>query len=561
MKLPLACVVALAFQEAPPPAPPLPVRFEVSVASSLRDEPLTGRLLVIVSKSAQPEPRRAISPSGPALFAVDLEALEPGETALVDEKSVGYPWPLRELPPGDYHVQALVNVYEEVRRSVGPPVWLHVNDGRQEPMGLAVGNLHGDVQRVHVGVGGEGGEGATVALEITHAIAPRPPPVDTAWVKHVSIGSAKLAQFWGRPTSIHATLLLPRGYAEHPDARYPVVYTFGHDVPFSFSTERPADASPDGAPVAIDPVRGVESGFDFQRAWTADGFPRLIAISFEQQTPFFPDSYSVDSENCGPYGAAMVEEVIPELERRFRIVAEPWARHVEGASTGGWQALALQLFHPDFFGGAWVLQPDPIDFRSYQLVDLYRDRNAFELPLGPFGAVERPFRRTVEGQPVWSVRQMSLFEEALGSRGRSGFQLEGWEAVFGPRGEDGYPRPLWDKRTGAIDRSIADSMRERGFDLRDHAQRDWKTLGPRLAGKLHFFAGDMDDFYLNLAVYRFEEFLRGATDPVSDAEFTYGRPKKGHGWHAFPWAEFVRRVAAAMRAHAPPASDGAWPGD
>ncbi|AHG93637.1 esterase (plasmid) [Gemmatirosa kalamazoonensis] len=267
----------------------------------------------------------------------------------------------------------------------------------------------------------------------------------------------------------------------------------------------------------------------------------------------------MNSANNGPYGDAIVEEVIPALEKQFRLVSAPWARHVEGASTGGWQTLALQLQHPDFFGGAWVLQPDPIDFRRWQLVDIYADTNAFVVQTGPFTTTERPFRRTTEGQVVWTNRQLSRFEDVLGSRGRSGYQIEAWEAVYGPTDADGYPKPLWDKRTGTIDRSVAAYMRDHGFDLRDYAQRNWATLGPQLAGKLHFFAGDMDDFYLNLAVYRFEEFLKSTTNPRSDATFTYGRPTKGHSWHAWTWADFVRQVGAVMKRHAPaghPALEG-----
>src|SRR5690606_11494387 len=235
-----------------------------------------------------------------------------------------------------------------------------------------------------------------------------------------------------------------------------------------------------------------ETGYDFHHAWSADDFPRMIAISFQQQTPYFPDSYSVNSANNGPYGDALVQEIIPALERQFRIRAEPAARLVEGASTGGWQALALQLKHPDYFGGAWIFQPDPIDFRRYQLVNIYEDENAFAVPNGPFTTIDRPFRRTVEGQPVWSLRQMSLFEAVLGSRGRSGWQLEGWEAVYGPVGDDGYPVPLWDKLTGEIDRDVAEYMRANGYDLRDYAERNWATIGPKLVGKLHFFLPDMD---------------------------------------------------------------------
>lgn len=512
-------------------------RFEVTVSAAAHPGPLTGRLVLIVADAAVPEPRFRLSPSGPALFGVDLEGLEAGAAAVVDERATGYPAPLSELPPGDYHAQAVVNVYEEVHRADGHTLWLPMNDGTVEFFTTAAGNLHSDPVPVHVGDGG------TVRIEIGNVIPPRPPPEDTEWLKHVRIRSEMLTAFWGRPVYIHATVLLPKGYDEDPERRYPSLYTLGHYTPFQFTT----DSTGVRRVGEINPVTGLESGYDFQKAWTSDGFPRLIAISFQQATPYFPDSYSVNSANNGPYGDVIVGEVIPWLEERFRILREPDARILEGASTNGWQALALLLRNPDFFGGGWILQPDPIDFRSYQLVDIYEDENAFSVPVGT-GTAERPFRRTVEGQVVWTVRQLSAFEDALGSRGRSGYQLEAWEAVYGPVGPDGYPVPLWDKRTGVIDRDVALYMREHGYDLRDHAERNWSVIGPKLAGKLHFFAGDMDDFYLNLAVYRFEEFARAAAAPESDATFTYGRPRKGHSWHAWTWAGMVRDIAAHVEA-------------
>jgi hypothetical protein len=519
-------------------------RFEVTIAVAARSTPVTGRLVLVIAQRREPEPRFTISPSGPALLAVDLEQLPPGRPHFVDSTALGFPGPLSQIPPGDYFVQAVLNVYEPVQRADGHRIWVHPNDGQQEVFQVAAGNLYSDVQPLRIGGPGNG----PVRVALTHLIPPAPRPSDTEWIRHLRIQSEKLTRFWGRPVYINATVLLPRGWAEHPEARYPSIYTLGHNVPFSFST----DSSRARGLGTLNPATGLETGFDFQRAWVSEGFPRFIAISFAQQTPYFPDSYSVNSANNGPYGDAIVEEIIPALEQRLRIIAKPYARLLEGASTGGWQTLALQLQHPDFFGGAWVLQPDPIDFRKDQLINIYADTNAFLLPAGPFTAVERPFRRSTEGQVVWTQRQMSRFEEVLGTRGRSGYQLEGWEAVYGPVGPDGYPKPLWNKLTGSIDREVATYWRERGFDLREFAERNWTTLGPKLVGKLHFFAGDMDDFYLNLAVYQFEDFLKRSASPHSDAEFSYGRPTKGHSWHAFPWSELVRRMAAHVKQHAPP---------
>jgi hypothetical protein len=249
--------------------------------------------------------------------------------------------------------------------------------------------------------------------------------------------------------------------------------------------------------------------------------------------------------------------VIPFLEKQFRIIGKPHARLIEGASTSGWQTLALQLRNPDFFGGAWVLQPDPIDFRHYQQTDIYADDNAFTAPTGQFIAAERPAKRTVTGQVLWTQREVSLFEEVLGTRGRSEFQLEGWEAVYGPVGPDGYPQPLWDKLTGKIDRRVAEYMRDNGYDLRAYAERHWASIGPKLIGKLHFFCGDMDDFYLNLGVYDFQEFLKSSTNPHYEGEFTFGRPLKGHSWHAWTWGELVRQMGDYVRRSTPPGEDAA----
>ena len=550
MRKQLICLLVLVMSVHVPAAAqqPRPPRFEITVSPTVRSAPLTGRLVLVVSRNAEPEPRLTVAPQGPAIFGVDLNQLRAGQPVVVDTTSLGYPMKLSALPVGDYYVQPVINVYEQVHRSDGKTIWVHMNDGTQEVFQIAAGNLYGPAQRVHLGTGG------TVRLVVDHVIAAEPRPGDNAWVKHERIESKKLTQFWGRPVYVNATILLPKGYDEHPGARYPTVFTLGHNVPFSFTT----DSTRVRGRGTINPVTGLETGYDFYRSWISDGFPRFIALSFEQQTPYFPDSYSVNSANNGPYGDAIVEEIIPELERRFRMIGKPYARLLEGASTGGWQTLALQLQRPDSFGGAWVLQPDPIDFRRDQLVNIYEDTNAFVVPNSQFTVTERPFRRTTEGQAAWSMRQLSLFEEVLGTRGRSGYQLEGWDAVYGPTDADGYPKPLWNKLTGTIDRSVATYWREHGYDLRDYLERNWATLGPKLAGKLHFFAGDMDDFYLNLAVYRMQDFLEHASNPKSDAPFVFGRPMKGHSWHAWTWAEVVRQMGEHVKRSAGPDDISAW---
>lgn len=546
----LPLVALAAFVTALAPAAAATPRFSITIARSAHAGPVTGRLVLAIAKAAQPEPRLLISPRGPALFAVDLDALAPGTATILDDKALGYPRSLADLPPGDYFAQAIVNVYEQVHRADGKTIWVHMNDGRVEFFSNAAGNLYSDVIPVHVG------ENGTISIDVNHVIADVPPLADTDWLKHVKIQSQLLTKFWGRPVFVHAHVLLPKGYAEHPDVRYPSIYTLGHGTaPLSFSTTPPRT----GAPNTINPTTGLESGYATYQAWSSDNYPRVIAITLEQQTPYFPDGYSVNSANNGPYGDAVVQEIMPELERRFRIIPKPYARQLEGASTSGWQSLAMQLQHPDFFGGAWIFQPDPIDFTRYQMTNIYADTNAFVVATGPFTAVERGFQRTTDGQTVISTRDLSRFEAVLGSRGRSGYQLEAWEAIYGPVGADGYPVPLWDKLSGHIDRDVATYMRDHGYDLRAYAEQRWPAIGGALVGKLHFSAGDMDDYWLNLAVYKFEDFLKTTANPHYEGDFVYGRPMKGHSWHADTWANFIRKVAASIAAAAPAGENtSAW---
>jgi putative esterase len=537
MRSRLLCVFVLALAAATTQAA---ARFDISFPASAEANPITGRLILILAKRGDPEPRMTLnSPIGPAIFGVDLDQTKPGQRVTLDARTLGSPVQLDKIPPGDYYAQAIIDRYTQVHRADGHTLWVPMNDGSIEWINTRTGNLYSDVKKIHLT------PNASITLE-TNRVMTNTPPADTEWVKHVKIQSRKLTRFWGHPIFIHATVLLPKGYAEHPNVRYPSVYTLGHGTPFSFSTD-PAN----GRNGETDAKTGLQSGYDFYQAWNSENFPRFIAITLEQRTPFFLDSYSVNSANNGPYGDAFVEEVVPDLEKQFRIISAPYARLIEGASTSGWQTLALQLRNPDFFGGAWVLQPDPIDFRHYQQTNIYEDDNAFTIDTGAFTTAERPMRRTLTGQTQWTQRQLSLFEAVLGSHGRSQFQLEAWEAVYGPVGSDGYPKPLWDKFTGKIDKEVANFMREHGYDLREYAQRNWATIGPKLIGKLHFFCGDMDDFYLNLAVYDFEAFLKSTANPHYEAEFTYGRPMKGHSWHAFPWQELVRRMAEHVRRNAP----------
>ena len=338
----------------------------------------------------------------------------------------------------------------------------------------------------------------------------------------MKIQSDLLTEFWGEPVDIGATLLLPAGNDDHPDVQYPAIYVQGHfslAAPFGFFTS-PVVETERAREQRL--LRGVETGYELFQSWTAHDFPRLVAVTFQHPTPYFDDSYAVNSANNGPYADALMTELIPSLEEQFRFIPGGYARLLTGGSTGGYEALALQVNYPRDFAGAWIFYPDPVDFRRLFTINIYEDHNTFYAP--GFGFRPLPYaHRLPDGQPVQSVHQLSQLARALGSRGRSCDYLEAWEAAFGPVGDDGYLRPLWDKKTGAIDQEVA-AYRGEHYDLSHRLKQEWPEIGRDLAGKIRVYCGDMDHYYFNLSVTR----LRGQLNTLSR-----GRPgSKG----ALPYA-------------------------
>jgi hypothetical protein len=337
-------------------------------------------------------------------------------------------------------------------------------------------------------------------------------------VRFTKIRSEALSEFWGRDMYIGANVLLPAGYADEPDRSYPVLFLMGHfpgtRAPFSYSDE-PSEAGGSGR------------GAGFSDFWRSADSPDMVVVTIRDANPFYDTGHSVNSANVGPYGDALLDELIPHLENEYRIVPEPWARVLAGGSTGGWEALAVQILNPDDFGGSWGWCPDPVDFHDYQLVDVYEDDNAYRSG-GPWVYVERPNNRRTDGTIVTTIRQEMGYERAVGPNGRSGGQWAIWEALFSPVGDDGFAQPIWDRVTGEIDHDVAEYWRE-NWDLTHHLTTNWDSLGPRLAGKLHIAVGDMDSYYLNNAVERMEEAVAELSNPTPDIEFEYGR-KKPHCW-------------------------------
>jgi hypothetical protein len=549
---PLACAASVA-------APSLAAqatgpRFELSFPAAAHAAPITGRLLLFLSQDSSSEPRfqgGSLGANAP-FFGTDVDHLTPGASARIDVATRGFPIAsLRDLPAGDYSVQAVLNVYTQVHRSDGHTIWVHLDQWEGQQFATSPGNLVSPVQRVHI----DPHSSRTIHIALTKVLPPEPEPVDTKWIKHVKIQSALLTKFWGHPMYLGAVVLLPRGYDEHPGVHYPVDYEQDHfstAPPYHFQSEpvTPADSNVVGHRAWIVNLRRGE-GYRLFQDWTSDDFPRMLMVTFLHPTPYFDDSYAVNSANNGPYGDALMTELIPYIESHFRIIRQPYARVLSGGSTGGWESLALQLHHPEFFGGAWVYYPDPIDFTRWALVDIYKDDNAYHPPGARWVIPDRPMFRSTDGQVLITERQQGQLESVLGSHGRSGEQQEAWEAVYGPVGADGYPKPLWNKATGAIDRSVAEYMRDHGYDLGAYLRSNWPTLGPQIVGKLHFYAGDMDNFYLNMAVYQVEDFLKTTKNPHYTGSFEYGRPLKGHGIRPTTTGDMLRTMGSEIAKNAP----------
>jgi hypothetical protein len=503
-------ILSLAVADEPAHLKDTAIRFEVAVAGGLLPPPTDGRMLVVVSRNKKTPPRRSIGETGmnvPPMLGADVKALAPGVTVVLDQKSPLFPLPrLADLPPGEYSVQA---------------VFAH---NRDLNLPNAPGNLYSDPKTVTL----DPAQGGTVKLELTKAFPADEPPKDTPYVKFIRLRSELLSKFHGRPMYLRAGLILPRDFDKEGDRRYPLrVHIGGYGTRY---TE----------------ARGLmRKDSDFRKSWLADDTPRMLLLHLDGAGPY-GDPYQVNSANNGPYGDAVTQELIPYVEKHYRGIGQGHARVLDGASTGGWVSLALQIFYPDFFNGAWSHAPDPVDFRCYELIDIYKDDNAYVNAHG----FERPSAREPGGETRTTVRHECVMERVLGRGDRwelSGKDWCAWNAVFGPRGDDGLPRPLWDGRTGKLDRSVVE--RWKGYDLRMVLEKNWTTLGPKLRGKLHIWVGDADNYFLNNAVHRLDDFLSQAKPPYEGKiVFSLG---KDHGWRGITEEEMIQQMAAAIARQQP----------
>ncbi len=286
---------------------------------------------------------------------------------------------------------------------------------------------------------------------------------ETENTKLLRVRSRLLTRFWGRPIYVEAGVVLPPDRKD--GERFPVcfnVHGFGGSHRAAWSR-----------------------GQRILRAMTEGSYPRMIYVYLNGSCPQGHHEFA-DSVNNGPWGAALTREFVPVLEKSFPVDARPRARFLTGHSSGGWSTLWLQITYPDFFGGTWSTAPDPVDFRDFTGIDIYKDANAF---VGPDGKPVQLMR--ARGKFVRTIRQ--FVEREIASKPFGG-QFSSFDYVFSPRGDDGRPMPLFDRKTGAIDPDVARAWQR--YDIRLVLERNWKTLGPKLAGKLRIWIGTQDTFRL-----------------------------------------------------------------
>jgi S-formylglutathione hydrolase FrmB len=430
--------------------------FRVSLSETARREPYSGRVYLFFSKEGNKEPRQGPDWFHPEPFvALYVENWKPGEHLALGTSSgnrlLVFPRPLAELDLSGQRVQAVARFNPFERR-----------------IGTGPGNGYSVVASVVAATAGS----PPLDLTIDKLIAERPFP-ENKWFKLAQVRSRLLSDFHGREIAVRGGVLLPASYYDQPDRRYPVIFEipgFGGTHMMRSPTE----------PLEEHNAGGVE----------------FLRVTLDPSCPLGHHVFA-DSANNGPVGEALVTEFIPEFDRQFRTIAAPTARFLTGHSSGGWSSLWLQVTYPEVFGGTWSTSPDPVDFRDFQRINLYRlGENMYRDSAGN----RRPLARFGDQVALW-YDDFDRMEEVLGYGG----QLHSFEAVFSPRAADGRPVRVWDRNSGAIDAVKGSEWKK--YDIRLILERRWSELGPKLAGKLHVFQGELDTFYLDGATRLLKESL------------------------------------------------------
>ena len=361
---------------------PAGAQITVSFPAAVSSKPLDGRVLFLLSTDPSAEPRMQINdtPRSQIVFGTTVDGLAPGQAVTINGSAAGYPIrALNDVPPGDYFVQAVLNVYQTFHRANGTTVKMAPDRGEGQHWNIAPGNLYSKPAKVHI-------DGRTkLGVSLTEVIPPIAPQPDSKYIRHIRIQSDLLTRFWGTPMYLSAIVLVPEGFDEHRDAHFPIAIFHDHfvDGMDDFRTTPPdANLKPDYSDrfhlAGYNRIQQEEAYKEYQQ-WISPGFPRILVVKIQHANPFYDDSYAVNSANLGPYGDAIETELLPAIEKQFRGLTDGWAHFVYGGSTGGWESLAVQMFYPKNYNGAFVACPDPVDFHAYMAVNLYDQPNAFYL--------------------------------------------------------------------------------------------------------------------------------------------------------------------------------------
>ena len=508
------------------------IKFEIEYSEKFQEDGFDGRLLLMISNNNRAEPRFQINDSHNTqmIFGVDVESWDANKKIVIDSEAIGYPIKsIKEIQEGEYYVQAFLHKYETFNLSTGYTVKLPMDQGEGQKWNISPKNLYSTPKKIKIK------NSSTISISLDNEIPPIEPERDTEFIKHVKIRSKMLSEFWGRDMYLQANVLVPHGFDEKSNTRYPLMIFHGHfpNTFRGFRTVPPTAPEKDTIYNSRFGITGYKyiqekEAYDLYKNWISNDFPRFLAIEIQHQNPYYDDSYAVNSANIGPYGDAITYELIPHVEKLFNGVGEPWGRFLYGGSTGGWESLAAQVLYPKEYNGCFAACPDPIDFRAFTVVNIYEDDNAYYHE-GSFRKTFRAGMRDGKGIIKNHLIQINKRESVLGSKGRSGDQWDIWQAVYSPSGEDGYPKPIWDRETGKIDKDVANYWKE-NYDLSYIMKRDWDKIGKDLEGKIHIYCGDMDNYYLNNAVVLTEEFLESTTDPYYNGEVDYGDMAE-HCWN------------------------------
>jgi S-formylglutathione hydrolase FrmB len=470
--------------------------------SLLNDFNENGRLFFFITQNPNVEPRTQTWPSPFAkthIFAKNLQGANAARFIEV-ENFDGWlktsSWSLDDFPAGDYYVQVL---------------W---DQDNKESRINAPGNLFSEKEMFSLSGDKE------IQLELSQKID-QVTIVDHPLVKEINFKSALLSEWWNKPMYLKATVLLPNNYQK--GKAYPIRYNVA------------------GYGGRYYRINNLVKSDRFMPWWESEEAPSVITVFLDGEGPF-GDSYQMDSENSGPYGQSLIEELIPYIEKEYRGTTASENRFVDGCSTGGWVSLGLQLYYPDVFDGVFSYSPDAIDFENYQLINIYTDQNAF---VNEFG-YNRPVMRNTDGEPLLSLKEFIQYENVLGpsdSYLTSGGQFSAHTALYSPKGSNGLPEPLFDPVSGAINEEVATHWKK--YDFKNYATDNWSELGPKVQGKIFIWMGDMDHFYLNMATRTFADFLSSTTAPKSDAivEFT---PMSGHCTE-FNHRDVLEKIATKLR--------------